>query len=196
MTVSATRIYWGLVGLLLAASVFFSVGVELRRARWRGEQLEIPSETVVATLRIVDGDEVVVRHGEQIATVRILGIKCFDAKSNDPTTAGAGQRCMNALRDRVLGERVTIHYDELKFDGNKRLLAYLDRDGTDVGEELVRDGHALVYTRYPFSREADYLADQARARSQARGLWASDKAVVRATALDAAWRAQREDGGG
>lgn len=193
MGLSATRIYWLVVGLLLAASVYFTAAVEWRRAQWKGQALEIPSGTDVRVLRIVDGDEVVVEFEDQLVTVRILGIKCFDAKSNDPILAGAGQGCQSALIGQVRNQTVGVVYDELKFDKNKRILAYLRRGEVDVGAQLVSDGHALVYTRYPFSREKEYLAAQAKARAASAGLWANSKVVLRATALDATWRAQRED---
>ena len=87
-----------------------------------------------------------------------------------------------------------MEYDEAKTDKAGRLLAYLKANDVDVGQALVEQGHALVYTRYPFSREEAYLGVEAVARTRGEGLWSNPKASIRAEALKATWEAQRKDG--
>jgi len=50
----------------------------------------------------------------------------------------------------------------------------------------------LVYLRYPFSREEDYLAVQKKARGDHVGLWGAAEASQRAEALSASWEEQRQ----
>ena len=73
------------------------------------------------------------------------------------------------------------------------MLAYLHAGDRDVGKTLVRRGLAMVFVRYPFSREDAYLAEQVAARNQGRGLWSNPKAAQRADALYTAWKEERED---
>lgn len=185
--------YWLLIVALLSSATFFAVTVEGRRRQWRpSDGLVVESGTEVVALDVIDGDELAVRAGTEVFVVRLLGIKAFDAKANDPVVSGLGLEAEQGLRAATLG-KLRVVYDEYKQDRAKRVLAYLESDDGDVGQRLVSEGKALVFLRYPFSREAPYLAAESKARSRAEGLWGNPKAAMRAMALGAAWKAQRDD---
>ncbi len=66
-----------------------------------------------------------------------------------------------------------------RLDRYGRTLAYLWlADGSCFNRELLRQGYARAYTRFPFQYRAEYLADEATARHAGRGLWAQANAVV------------------
>jgi endonuclease YncB( thermonuclease family) len=59
-----------------------------------------------------------------------------------------------------------------RLDRFRRLLAYVDRAGTDVGLEMVRAGHAKVFVfERPFARLAVYQNAQNEAATADRGAW-------------------------
>ncbi|MCA9542916.1 MAG: thermonuclease family protein, partial [Myxococcales bacterium] len=74
-----------------------------------------------------------------------------------------------------------------------RVLGYVMAGRLDVGAALVKRGALVAYTAYPFGREAAYLAAEAEARAQGRGLWADPQAVAQVDALKLAWASQRSE---
>lgn len=185
--------YWLLIWALLSAAAFFAISAEQGR-RDRRPKVDgiVESGTEVVAVEVIDGDELVVRSDAQVFVVRLLGIKAFDAKANDPVVSGLGAAARQALSTATTGP-LHVVYEEPRKDKAGRLLAYVHAADGDVGARLIAQGHALAYVRYPFSREPSYLAAEGAARAKAAGLWSNPKAVVRATALGATWRAQRDD---
>ena len=71
-----------------------------------------------------------------------------------------------ALATLVRGKQVTC--EERDRDRYKRIVAICHADGYDLGGELVRQGHAVAYTR--FSRM--YAPHEHEAKAAKRGIWA------------------------
>lgn len=195
LDLSPESAYWTVVFVLLATSVYFAASVELRRGAWSSGGTEaVQSGDPVEVLQVIDGDEVSVKHkptGETFV-IRILGIKAFDPKVNDPGLSEIGDAAVRQLTGLTDGPLV-VEYDETKTDKSGRLLAWLRADDVDVGERLIRDGYALAYTRYPQGREDAYRAAELEAKTRGRGLWSIPRARERATALHEKWEAERGD---
>jgi endonuclease YncB( thermonuclease family) len=194
--VSPESAYWTIVALLLGTSAFFTASVELRRNAWQGfDTAQVVSGTEVKVLQVIDGDEVSVEGPDGIAfVVRVLGIKAFDPKVNDPGLSEVGNACVRALTRRTESAgKLVVEFDERKTDKAGRLLAYLRKDEVDVGEALVHAGHALAYVRYPHAREGAYKAAELEAKTRGEGLWSIPAAVERANALHAKWEAERAE---
>ena len=189
--------YWAVVVILLGLSAAFAMDVEGRRGAWSTDKgaIDLANGAEVKVLQVIDGDEVSVAYAQGTVVVRLLGIKAFDPKVQEPGISAVGQACAASLErmTRSDGVHVVIRYDEAKADKAGRLLAYLHANDVDVGRALLEQGHALAYTRYPFSREQDYLSAEDVARTRGEGLWSSPRAAVRAEALKATWEAQRKD---
>lgn len=198
LNVAPDAAYWTVVVLLLLMSVGFTWNVQTRRGAWNTDRTatELQSGTAVRVVQVIDGDEVSVRHAGGTVVVRLLGIKAFDPKVQEPGVSAAGQACLAALERMTLSVDVEarVEFAESKMDKSGRLLAYLHVGERDVGRTLLEQGHAIVYNRYPFSREEAYESAEAVARTRNAGLWANPKAAVRAEALRATWEAQRKDG--
>lgn len=193
LELSSSRVYWVFVAILAASTIYFVVSVEQRRAALRsGHSIEVDSGTEVRLVRVMDADEVSVRtvDGEAFV-VRLLGIKGFPSAANEPGLSGLGQEAMAALERMLVDKQTLLVYDELRLDSSGRVLAYLEIEGQDVGRLLVERGLVVVYTRYPFSREAIYQGAEAEVRSERRGLWGNPKAVERVNGWRAAWQAAR-----
>lgn len=187
--------YWAVLVILLVASAAFTLDVQRRRGAWSTDTdvPELQSGDTVKVVRAIDGDEVSVAHPGGTLVVRLLGIKAFDPGVQEPGISAIGQACAAALV-RLEGQEVQVEFDERKLDKAGRLLAYLRAGERDLGRSLVEEGLALVYTRYPFSREEAYRSAEAVAKTRSEGLWGNPRASVRAEALKGTWEAQRQDG--
>ena len=190
--ITPTAAFWVVVLALFGFSAWFTTSVELRRSALktkRSEKLELKSGEELKLVKVIDGDEVSMQRGPDVFIVRLLGVKCFDAKVSEPGISEFGASCESAVRRALSTDRkVTLEYDgKLIRDRAGRVLGYLRAGDRDVGEWVVDQGHGLVYTKYPFGRMAAYLAAQDRANTRAVGLWSSAKARERALALQAEW---------
>lgn len=99
--------------------------------------------------------------------VRLTGIDAPEKRQ--PFGNVARQR----LADLVFQRKVTVEWR--KRDRYGRTLGKVLLDGVDVNLEMVRTGHAWVFTRYlselaPTDQES-YLAAELEARAERRGLW-------------------------
>jgi micrococcal nuclease len=147
-----------------------------------------PSLTPARVDRVVDGDTIVVRLGEdRVETLRFLGVDTPEVHPSaklvrDLARSGQDRETMRALGARasvftkrhLAGQHVQLEADVRARDRNGRLLAYVWRqDGTLFNLVLLRDGYAQVYTVAPNVRYATvFLACQRAARAAQRGLWA------------------------
>jgi micrococcal nuclease len=137
--------------------------------------------------RVVDGDTIVVRLGEdRRETVRFLGVDtpevhAGEKMNRDLARSGQDRETMRALgaqasaftERHLAGRRVDLEADVRARDRNGRLLAYVwQQDGSLFNLTLLRDGYAQVYTLAPNVRYATiFLACQHEARAAHRGLW-------------------------
>ena len=184
---------------LLAASVFFAVEVsKIKAAVTRTDATAFADGDTVTISAIVDGDEVSVQAaGGQASVVRIVGIKSFHRASYDRLFGRYGRDSYDYLQNHWLNRRVTLRIGKPRVDQRQRLLAYLEvrnenETTTDVGRELVERGYSLVYREFPFAREQQYLAAEARAANRKAGLWANEAMVERVRGLHALWSEKRE----
>jgi len=190
-----TNVIFGLcVGALFLLSAYFTLSVELRRARWSSgeEATAVESGAAVEVVEVIDGDEVSVSGEHGAFIVRLQGIKAFKAASNDFEIGPIGAACVRALRSLVRGREVTVVFAEHKEDRAGRLVAYLEVDGQDVGRQLVDRGLALVYSKYPFDRERIYESAELRAKTRAEGMWGTPTARHRAEELKGRWGSERK----
>jgi endonuclease YncB( thermonuclease family) len=117
-------------------------------------------------IKVLDGDTIDVRadSGEEFR-LRLLGIDCMETYNENKMAEQAdrlgrsmneirrlGERARNRTRDLVSGQPVRWEVPEGTplFDPYDRMLAYVERDGRDVGEVLLREGLAeLRRDRHP-----------------------------------------------
>ncbi len=189
----STTLFWSLIVVLLSASLFFGLNAEQRRKSLQVGSGKIDSGDLVRLVKVIDGDTVqVVREGQEPVTVRLIGIKTFDAKVEKDVVTTFGQAAVEAL-ERLMFERPSrVLLNTPPKDKNGRYLATLFAADKDVALHLVQEGLALVYTVYPFPAMQSYLHEQEIARSGRRGLWASAAARERSQVLINEWRSQSQ----
>jgi len=128
-----------------------------------------PGAPVTGMARVVDGDSL------EIAGVRIRlhGIDAPERDQNCRDAEGRGYACghaaARALAAVVAGRGVTC--TPVEVDRYNRDVATCTADGVDIGETMVRAGHALDDPRHSRGR---YAAAEREARDARRGLWAGE----------------------
>lgn len=149
---------------ILAFAVFIGAGIGFVITEDRTPSAALAGPAGQA--RIIDGDTLEVA-GER---VRLWGVDAPERDQSCEDAAGrpyaCGQRAKVALSDLVAGR--TVNCDQRDIDRYGRTVAQCSAGGEDLGGRLVREGHALDYTRY--SRGA-YLSDELRARRDKAGVW-------------------------
>jgi len=184
----ATRVFWTLVLLLLGGSVFYATQVWQFQAAQQQRDVVLGSGDVVTLKSVLDGDTLVVAKADAgLATVRLLGIKAFEAKLAKDDGAVYGRAAEEALRRLATDQPLRVLLNNPPRDRHGRTLATLYVGGDDVGLALVARGHALAYTVYPFAQMQAYLQAQNEARTQRLGLWADPGVVERAEGLIREW---------
>jgi micrococcal nuclease len=114
-------------------------------------------------IRVIDGDTVVLEDGRH---VRYIGM---DTPEKERPYYGEAKRENERL---VKGKKVRLEYDVEKTDLYGRTLAYVYRGDIFVNAELVKNGHAMIYTFPPNVKYAEtFLALQKKAIEQKRGFW-------------------------
>ena len=118
------------------------------------------------TVRVIDGDTIEV-DGERI---RLSGI---DAPEDDQVCGihGANFSCGDAATSKLqelIGQRQVQCVGDDR-DRYGRLIAICSVDGRDVGQEMVRSGWAVAFTKY----SDKYVQEESEAQRAGRGLWQS-----------------------
>ena len=127
-------------------------------------------------IRVVDGDTIVVSPNEK---VRLLGVDTPETKHPRKAVECFGQDAKEFTRRAVEGKTITLVLDKVNTkrrhkDRYGRTLAYAYlADGTMLNAELIRQGYAHAYTRFPFRYLVEFRELERTARSQSIGLWAS-----------------------
>jgi len=144
-----------------------------------GELDRMPRALVV---RCVDGDTIYValpRPPEGLGTrerLRLIGVDSPETGQASPSVRRLALAASEFTRRRLKGRIVHLACDWQRRDRYGRLLAYVYLpDGSCHNAELLREGFAHAYTRFPFQFLEEFRALQAAARRQGRGLWAADE---------------------
>ncbi len=129
-----------------------------------------PAEVV----QVVDGDTLRVRVADRIESVRLIGIDAPERGARGREREVFARESSRFLRELAGGRRVRLETDPDADTRDRygRLLRYVYLpDGRLLNAELVAGGYAHAYTRYPFSRAAEFRELEARARESGAGLW-------------------------
>jgi micrococcal nuclease len=139
-----------------------------------------PVPTIVqanaTTVRVVDGDTVVVRVGGHDETLRLIGVDTPETvKPNAPVECFGPEASAFTKRLLPKGTPLRLERDVEARDDYGRLLvyAYLATDNTFVNLELVRRGYATLLT-FPtnVAHVDEFLAAARSAQRADLGLWA------------------------
>lgn len=119
--------------------------------------------------RVLDGDTVVLDNGE---TVRLIGVDAPEIHHPEIPVQRFGKEATEFLKRFAEGFECTLEYEPNNFrDKYGRLLAYVFVGDRLANAEIIRRGYAYAYMRFPFRRQAEFMALEREARECQYGLW-------------------------
>ncbi len=160
-----------LSGPCFAASQSSIVGTSAQ-----SEETGAPGGEFRKVVRVVDGDTIVVSPNEK---VRLIGVDTPETVHPKKAVACFGKEAKQFTRDAVEGKTVRLVMDKVNAkrrhkDRYGRTLAYAYlSDGKMLNAELLRQGYAHAYTRFPFRYLVEFRQIERAARTEAVGLWSS-----------------------
>jgi micrococcal nuclease len=123
----------------------------------------------------IDGDTIAVNMNGHTEKVRFIGVDTPETHKPNTPVQCYGPQAAAFTKQTIGSRRVRLVSDPLSTDRDRynRLLRYIYLpDGTNVEETLIRDGYGFYYPYFPFSKSAQFAADEQTAMSAHRGLWA------------------------
>jgi endonuclease YncB( thermonuclease family) len=125
-------------------------------------------------IAVADGDTLIL---EGLGTVRFIGVDTPEKNHPELPVQFMSKESSAFTKKLCLGKNIRLEYDP--FDEDKRgnygrILAYLYlEDGTFVQEQLLLNGYAIAYTKYPFDQrqKQQFLAWEQTAQQEGIGIW-------------------------
>lgn len=127
-------------------------------------------------VRVVDGDTLVLAPNEK---VRLIGVDTPETVHPKKAVQCFGKDAKAFARSLLEGRSIRLSLDERYTkqhhkDKFGRTLGYVFlADGRMVNAELIRQGYAHAYTRFPFRYLGEFRELERDARQNGQGLWSS-----------------------
>ena len=134
----------------------------------RHDSYEHADTHVVSISKIIDGDSLIVQSGNKSIEVRLHGI---DAPELWQTY---GKTAKSALSKISLKQSFKMTIKAI--DRYKRKVVILENSKINLNEELIKNGHAWVYTKYVDNQ--DWIELQNIAKTKKLGLWKNANAIA------------------
>ena len=120
-------------------------------------------------VRILDGDTIEVLHDQSAVRIRLNGIDCPEKRQ------AYWQKAKQAASALVFGKEITLHtFGKDKY--GRTIADVLLPDGTNVNQELVKEGWCWWYRKYA-PRNTVLEGLERDAREARKGLWADPQPV-------------------
>lgn len=128
------------------------------------------SPTGASAERALDGDTLVL---DDRRIVRLIGINSPEFGSDGRADEPLAREAKTHLQQLLEGRRLTLTYEDERYDRYGRTLAHVLADNDDIQLAQIRAGFAFAVAVPPNTREASrYFAAETSARQQRRGVWA------------------------
>lgn len=124
-------------------------------------------------LSVVDGDTIKV---SGLGTLRLIGMDTPETKDPRKPVQCFGKEASNRGTELMAGKKVYLEFDPSnRIDKYNRTLAYVFReDGYFYNLEMVKDGYANSYTKYPHPKLDEFNKAQSEARKNKKGFWSEN----------------------
>ena len=134
---------------------------------------DFPGDKAYRVEKVIDGDTIRIDYNGQSERVRLIGVDTPEMDNSDKKLRALAKRATK-YTEKLLGKRsVYLRFDQDRRDRYNRLLAYVYRasDGLFVNLELVREGYANAFVKYPFEHKDLFQHHEAQARKARKGIW-------------------------
>jgi micrococcal nuclease len=170
--------YWRRHKFKFLFSLIFILAVVASQSGWlktAPQTLQQNQPGLYTIAHYVDGDTITVNMNGNIETVRFIGVDTPEThKPNTPVQCYGPQAAAYTKSQISHFGKVRLQADPL--DTNRdvygRLLRYVYLpDGTLLDENLVQTGYGFAYLDFPFTKKAQFAADEKSAQAAKKGLW-------------------------
>ncbi len=155
----------GIALVLLVSSIYMTLN------HTGGTEPKAGSDQYIVT-RVVDGDTLEVKMGDQLEKVRLIGVDTPETVKPNTPVQPYGKEASDFTKKMLLNKEVTLKFDVGRTDKYGRLLAYVYLGNEMFNETLLKEGYARLMTVPPNVKYADrFVAIQKEAREAGKGLW-------------------------
>lgn len=134
----------------------------------------LEGEVLLPVVAVVDGDTFKVQSGDDILTVRLLGIDTPETVAPGKPVECYGPEASEELSKLIEAEDVILVPDTIQPNvdryGRYLRFAYVP-NGIDVSAHMLAGGFAKHYTKAKTQFDAEYVALEAEAQKNKLGLW-------------------------
>ena len=136
------------------------------------ENCEIDGYKVLIA-RVVDGDTIEFNCNGKKEKIRIIGIDTPETVHPRKPVQCFGPEASKKMKEFALNKKVALKKSKTSDNRGRygRFLRYVEIKGKDIGAELIKQGYAFSYKKYPHERLAEYNQFEAEAKENAIGLW-------------------------
>lgn len=120
--------------------------------------------------QVIDGDTIILDGNEY---VRLIGINTPETHHPKKPVQCYGKEASDYLKQRLEGKDVRLEYGSERLDKYNRTLGFIHLGRTFINAEMVKEGYAFAYTRFPFKYEKKFVKLQKKAEKKDLGLWHS-----------------------
>ena len=126
--------------------------------------------------RVIDGDTIHVKNGEEIWKIRFIGVDTPETVHPDKPVEFFGVEASNKVKGLIQGQFVMLESDDSQANQDKygRYLRYVRLlDGQNLNQKLILEGYGFEYTynSKPYKYKAEFDKAEAFARENNLGLW-------------------------
>lgn len=130
----------------------------------------------------VDGDTIAVDMNGTTEIIRFIGVDTPEThRPNTPVQCYGPEAAAYTKEQISRFGKVRLQADPLDTNRDRygRLLRYVYLpDGTLMDEQLIKNGYGFAYLSFPFSKKADFAADQKAAQDSKVGLWGTCQPTI------------------
>ncbi len=132
--------------------------------------LNTQNQKLFDVINVVDGDTIKV---SELGTLRLIGMDTPETKDPRKPVQCFGKEASNRAKELLSGKKIYLEFDPAnRIDKYNRTLAYAYReDGYFYNKEMVKDGFAHSYTKFPHPKLDEFNQAQKEARENNRGFW-------------------------
>jgi len=133
---------------------------------------ETKDQKLFDVVSVIDGDTIKV---SELGSLRLIGIDTPETRDPRKPVQCFGVEASNRAKELLSGKKVYLEFDPAnRIDKFGRTLAYVYReDGYFFNAEMVRDGFANSYTKFPHPRLEEFNGYSKSAREGQKGLWSA-----------------------
>jgi micrococcal nuclease len=124
-------------------------------------------------LSVIDGDTITIKQGNYKKTIRILGIDTPEKKGGYRKEECFGDEASEYTKHLLKNKKIRLVKSKVgnQEDKYKRLLRYVYIDDKDIGEELIKNGYAESYKKFPHDKKNLYNEIEKESQKNEKGMW-------------------------